>query len=383
MVLLGLGLFAGACSVINNPDEATPPEDDGQGGFGASTSEGGATSSSSSSSSTSSTGGSGGMATCGNGMMEPGEACDDGFTTACGDCNADCSAPGTGSTCGDGVVCEDTEVCDDGFTTACGDCNETCTLTGTGSTCGDGDVCPDTEACDDGFTTSCGACNDTCTAPGTGSTCGDNTVCPDTEMCDDGNTLPCSPTALCSANCAAMCTNTTIAASDRGWYTNVGNHTNTNQNTLTGQSGSSTYRSFFTFNLTTLANMTVESAVLRLELEGYSSGSASESFSVYDVSTNVTTLTATNTGQTGIYSDLGGGTFYGNYSGVTQVLANNNTIVTINLNAAAVADIQAKVGTNNFAVGLRCTTCSTAATEWVRFSSSNEARTHELEVVVY
>ena len=29
------------------------------------------------------------------------EACDDGFTDACGTCNADCSGAGTGATCGD------------------------------------------------------------------------------------------------------------------------------------------------------------------------------------------------------------------------------------------------------------------------------------------
>lgn len=381
MAILGLGLFAAACSVINSPEEATPP-DDGQGGAGAaSTTSSGGASSSSSSSSSSGGGGGGIVGTCGNGMMETGEVCDDGFNTECGDCNTDCSGPGTGSTCGDGAVCEDTEVCDDGFATACGDCNETCTLTGTGSTCGDGVVCPDTENCDDGFTTACGACNMDCSAPGTGSTCGDNDVCPDTEACDDGNTLPCGGSNMCTANCAAMCMTTTIAATHRGWWTDSGDHTATNNNTLTGQSGSTNYRSYFTFNLSGLANMTVESATLRLELEDFSSTNSSENFSAYDVTTNVVTLEASGSGQVGIYNDLGGGTFYGSYFGATSAQIGN--VLTINLNANAVSDIQAKVGGNNFAIGIRCTTCSSTSTQFVKFSQSNEARTHELQVVAY
>ena len=35
--------------------------------------------------------------------------CDDGYTDDCGSCNADCSAAGSGSTCGDGNVCPEFE----------------------------------------------------------------------------------------------------------------------------------------------------------------------------------------------------------------------------------------------------------------------------------
>lgn len=52
---------------------------------------------------------------CGNGQVEAGEVCDDGFTDACGSCNATCSGTGSGSTCGDGTTCPETELCDDGF----------------------------------------------------------------------------------------------------------------------------------------------------------------------------------------------------------------------------------------------------------------------------
>ena len=75
---------------------------------------------------------------------------DDGYTDACGDCNADCGL-GTMPTCGDGELCPQYEDCDDGFTDACGTCGADCT-SDLGATCGDGVVCPELEAGDDGFT---------------------------------------------------------------------------------------------------------------------------------------------------------------------------------------------------------------------------------------
>jgi hypothetical protein len=39
------------------------------------------------------------IATCGNGLLEPGETCDDGDSLACGQCNANCDGPGDLSTC--------------------------------------------------------------------------------------------------------------------------------------------------------------------------------------------------------------------------------------------------------------------------------------------
>lgn len=127
------------------------------------------------------------VAVCGNGVMDVGEACDDNFADACGTCNADCTGPGTVSTCGDGEVCPETETCDDGFTDGCGSCNATCSGAGAGSTCGDVDLCAETETCDDGFTDACGSCNADCSGPGNDSTCGDGDPCPETEECDDGN----------------------------------------------------------------------------------------------------------------------------------------------------------------------------------------------------
>ena len=75
------------------------------------------------------------QAVCGNGMTEPGETCDDGHQTSCGPCNASCTGPGTGSVCGDNLVCADTEACDDGDDIVCGTCNASCTGAGLTTNC--------------------------------------------------------------------------------------------------------------------------------------------------------------------------------------------------------------------------------------------------------
>ena len=72
---------------------------------------------------------------CGDGIVDPGEQCDDGNTNNCDGCSNACTLV-TG--CGDGVVCG-TEQCDDGNTTSCDGCSATCTIE-QGFRCGDGIV---------------------------------------------------------------------------------------------------------------------------------------------------------------------------------------------------------------------------------------------------
>lgn len=61
---------------------------------------------------------------CGNGVVDSGEACDDGVLTGqYGRCAADCSGPGP--RCGDGIV-NGPEECDDGNTTNGDGCSSTC-----------------------------------------------------------------------------------------------------------------------------------------------------------------------------------------------------------------------------------------------------------------
>jgi cysteine-rich repeat protein len=95
---------------------------------------------------------------CGDGWVQPsiGEDCDDGNTDDVDACPADC----TQAICGDGIV-EGLETCDPGETVGDGlsDCSGQCTT----NACGDGYVHQPSENCDDGNTEDGDGCNATCT----------------------------------------------------------------------------------------------------------------------------------------------------------------------------------------------------------------------------
>jgi cysteine-rich repeat protein len=110
-------------------------------------------------------------------VLEPGLRCGDGVTNA--DCGEACDPPlpgtcGVGCTkvpdCGDGVL-DPGETCDDGNADGCDGCTTACTDT-TG--CGDGALCAG-EQCDDGNLASCDGCSDVC-VPEPGAVCGDGVV---------------------------------------------------------------------------------------------------------------------------------------------------------------------------------------------------------------
>jgi len=116
------------------------------------------------------------QATCGNGIAEAGEQCDDGNTVSGDGCSATCTL----EFCGDGTV-NGSEVCDDGNNVSGDGCSSDCM---SDETCGNGVIDSAIgELCDDGNNTSGDGCQANCTLP----SCGDGTV--DTgEVCDDGNT---------------------------------------------------------------------------------------------------------------------------------------------------------------------------------------------------
>jgi cysteine-rich repeat protein len=118
---------------------------------------------------------------CGNGRIDcrpstgTPEACDDGNTTSGDTCHDDCSR--FDNVCGDSII-DPEEQCDVGDANACDGCSATCQT----ESCGNG-VVECQEECDP---PNVGGCNATCTKlvpPG----CGDGTTAGD-EECDDGNT---------------------------------------------------------------------------------------------------------------------------------------------------------------------------------------------------
>ncbi len=127
-------------------------------------------------------------ASCGDGFVGPGEACDDGNQTDDDECSNTCAL----GSCGDGVK-QPGEACDDGNQIDTDACLSTCVP----ASCGDGFVGPG-EACDDANPDNTDTCLDTCVA----AECGDGFVGPG-EACDDANSVD---DDACSNTCkAASC----------------------------------------------------------------------------------------------------------------------------------------------------------------------------------
>jgi cysteine-rich repeat protein len=91
--------------------------------------------------------------TCGNGIVEPSEQCDDGNTVSGDGCSATCRL----ESCGNGII-DFGETCDDGNTVSGDGCSATCQRE---PRCGDGVLDPG-EQCDDGNTVSGDGCSSSC-----------------------------------------------------------------------------------------------------------------------------------------------------------------------------------------------------------------------------
>ncbi len=123
---------------------------------------------------------------CGDGVVNDGEACDDGNTVAGDGCSANCAIESP-AICGNGVV-EPGEYCDDNNTDDGDGCSAECQ-----NECGNG-VVDLGEECDDGNTDDGDGCSAECqwlTECGNGIVEGD-------EECDDGNDIPWDG---CEENC--------------------------------------------------------------------------------------------------------------------------------------------------------------------------------------
>lgn len=97
---------------------------------------------------------------CGNGVVDPGEACDDAGESVT--CNRNCRS----AVCGDGVRNATAgEDCDGTDGAAAGCCTAACAHVATGTPCDDGDVCTQGDACDAGGCVAVMAPATTCRAP--------------------------------------------------------------------------------------------------------------------------------------------------------------------------------------------------------------------------
>ncbi len=176
---------------------------------------------------------------------------------------------------------------------------------------------------------------------------------------------------------------------NQGWWSLDLNATDDNDNYYVGEnyisifSGSDYLRNFFTFSLTGLDTwgQNVTSSTLHLFGGESSAGDATETFVLYDVSTDAATLN-NNVGlaTTAIWNDLGGGTSYGSFT-LTRASVPFNT-VSLSLNSAALADIASQAG-NYFSIGGALTSDGGAYDQYLFGSSEGYYNTLVVGTTVY
>lgn len=138
---------------------------------------------------------------CGNGVLETGEACDDGNGIDGDGCDSNCTV----TACGNGIVTAGEE-CDDGNTVGGDSCSASCL----NEVCGNG-VVDVGEDCDDGNTVGGDCCDALCGFESNGSACPtDGNLCTD-DVCDGAgtcthpnNNAPCNDNNGCTANDSCM-----------------------------------------------------------------------------------------------------------------------------------------------------------------------------------
>jgi hypothetical protein len=150
---------------------------------------------------------------------------------------------------------------------------------------------------------------------------------------------------------AAQAATTTLTWVDSGSYTAAGFHNPTNTNYLAGncvdpwcQTVQGDFRNFFVFDTAPLAG-NVTSGILRLRNGFVPVGGV---YSIFDVTTPITTLRTGGDGLTGIYDDLGPGVLYGSATVESSDVV-GRAFVDVVLNAQAIAAINA--GNGLFALG--------------------------------
>ena len=150
-----------------------------------------------------------------------------------------------------------------------------------------------------------------------------------------------------------------VVSTMTGWYDMGGNHSATNPDYIVGLCGSSdscnggddVFNNFFVFNVPagTYTGATV-SAYLPNPGGGLSAfycACSSLTYQLWDVTTPISLLMASNSGQTAIFNDLESGIFYGS---VVVTPADQGTQILVTLNAAGLASLNAAAG-GDWAVG--------------------------------
>ena len=153
----------------------------------------------------------------------------------------------------------------------------------------------------------------------------------------------------------------TAAVQVTGWYDSstidLGSHSASNTNYIVGQNegtptDGSVFHDFFVFDISGLSSgITTATFTVQTWTVDTSFDNANQvTYSLYDVSTPISTLEADQTGQLGIWQDLASGNLYGQYNFSNS---DSNSYVRIGLDGAALADLNAAIeaGDQTFAIG--------------------------------
>ena len=191
-------------------------------------------------------------------------------------------------------------------------------------------------------------------------------------------------TSLVSATRAAVIGSVgqpvTVNAGAFGYWDSTGMHTATALAYEVGQpvaSSPTQYNNFFVFNLSGVSPL-IQSASLNVSADGYSSPLASDTYGLFDVTTPIASLEATGSGETTIFQDLGSGVSYGTK---TVTSASNGTVLNIPLNAAAVAALNSKRG-SQFAIGGALTTLTGSSAQYLFAGSGSPTDTVQLALTL-
>jgi len=190
--------------------------------------------------------------------------------------------------------------------------------------------------------------------------------------------------ALLAPEAKAALQTVSITAADRGFYSQGGVSNPSSTFYTTGRVMSAVEgapsqileeRSFFLFDIPTTLSGTIVSAALTLRLGSGASDTGTETFTLFDVSTDLASLIAGTAG-TDAFADLGGGVSFGSVD--IAPVGFSFDLVGIDLNAAALAAIQFG---QTFALGGAITSLAGVGEEYL-FGGTGSIGLARLDLVV-
>jgi hypothetical protein len=180
------------------------------------------------------------------------------------------------------------------------------------------------------------------------------------------------PTAVATASrtavLGAVAQPIALQATAAGLWDSTGAHNAASGSYEVGQVPPLQQRNFFVFDLSGLTLPIVSASLNLTDVKGgYHSPLTSDTYGLFDVSTPISALVASGSGQTAIFNDLGSGTSYGSQ---TITMASDGTVISTPLNAAAIAALNSNLG-GLFAVGGALTSITGSNTQVLFGTSGN------------